>query len=429
MIGKLWRKQPWRDPFGRLVRRTRRARRKSAPDRVDLFENLGLRQIASPVGRCLIAYNPRFIRHLYQRPEVGPNGWDPDHLQSHMVALSNDFPEHTMYWESAELVRQCIALGFVVDYVCDRHGSLVQDVSKYDVVIDEWTNLGAWSSLNTVARKLFYSTGAHWVFHNKAELTRHAWLFERRGVAVPTSRQVPPISGSQCADLIGSFGNATNWATFGPDAFRIRKLWISAVDDDVRLEAKDWTRARNSFLYFAGGGWVHKGLDLVVEAFLREPTLKLTVVGGGGFGDIDRDPDFLRIYGREIEKAGNIVVRGFLNIHSRGFLDIVASCCGVVSPSAAEGCSGAVVQCLHHGLIPVVTPIVGLELHYQWPALGRESDVELIDEIGHRCQQLAGTPEADLEELRRFIWEYARTHHTRASYAASLSRVLHELIK
>lgn len=428
MIAHLWRRKPWRNPLGRGIRRLDRCLEARAERREHFFEALGRRQVAKPVGRCLIAYTSEFIRLLYRHPGVGPNGWHPERLAESIQTLAGSFSTHAMFWESAELVRQVISRGFIVDYVSSRHEHLVRDPGKYDVIIDEWNSLPEWKSVNPRAKTLFYATGAHWLFHNVAGLSRYAWLFQRRAVALKPRRQVPPLLSSGCADLISCLGNPTCRATFGADSPRVRKLWVSVLDETVDLAPKDWGAARRSFLYFAGVGWVHKGLDLVVEAFLKEPDLHLTVVGGMPRYGIDRDADFRMVYGREIERARNIEVRGFLDVCSPEFRELMASCCAVICPSASESGPSAVVQCLHYGLIPLVTPVGGLEVEHAWRPLSGTTDLELIDEIRARCRALAEMSGARLEEYRRFFWEYARKCHTRSSYSESLRRLLDELL-
>jgi glycosyltransferase involved in cell wall biosynthesis len=329
-----------------------------------------------------------------------------------------------MHWESGELVRQFIERGYIVDCLFDRNGGVIDDVSEYDVIVDEWINLPRWAAANTRAKTLHYATGCHWLFHNEAELARNSWLFARRQVVAPTRRQVPPILGPGTADLISTFGSQANIKTFGAYGPKVRRLKISSVVSPGEPRPKAWGRARRRFLWFGGSGWVHKGLDLVVEAFLQEPHLELVICGGS----LAEEDVFWRTYGREIEQAGNISYRGFLDPEGQEFESIVDSVCAVVYPSAAEGCSGAIVQCLHFGLIPIVTEITGLDVHTDWPALEGDSDGALIQDVRRRCSQMADLPEARLGELQRYFWSYARRNHTRDAYRQSLALVLDELL-
>jgi len=341
-----------------------------------------------------------------------------------MELLSHNFPSHTHHWESAEIVRQLIERGFIVDCINAQDAHLLKDVSGYDIIIDEWNNLPKWAIQNPNVKKLFYATGCEWIFHNKAELTRHEWLFHRKGVSLPASRQIPPILSPSAADLISFFGDDFNKATYGCYAQKIRKLWISTVYSPPQLMNKNWEAAKKQFLWFGGGGWVHKGLDLVIEAFIREPELQLHVCGIG----LDANNTFWQTYGEAIEKAGNITIHGKLDPSGKEFHSLAESVCAVIFPSASEGCSGGVVQCLHYGLIPLVTEATGLAIHNEWSPLIGETDFELIDEIRQRCHELVSMSDIDLDRWSTFFREYALSHHTRNCYSQSLRSVLDELI-
>lgn len=424
MITGIARTRPWRRTLSRTVSFLDRRHKRSQEQKDYQFKDLGVSHIKRPLGRCLVAFMPEFIGYLYRHPEVGPRGWDAKTLDGKIQKFATQFGNHQMFWDSAEMVRQIISRGFIVDYVSSRHGHLVEDVHKYDVIIDEWTSLPSWAKLNPSAKKLFYATGAHWIFHNKAEMTRHEWLFRRRGVELASNRQVPHLLSDGYADIITTFGNREVNATFGSNSHKIRKLCTTAVADDIQLQAKNWAESRQSFLFFASSPWWHKGLDLVVEAFVREPTLHLHIITAG----VDAESDFWQVYGRDIDQSGNISVHGFLSVLSEEFNRLVDSCVAIVVPSASEGCAGSVVQAMHYGLIPIVTPIVGLELDEHWPALAGESDIELIKEIRARCRQLAEMHERELDELREYFWRHARANHTRAVYRQLFSNVLNELL-
>jgi glycosyltransferase involved in cell wall biosynthesis len=223
---------------------------------------------------------------------------------------------------------------------------------------------------------------------------------------------------------VTSCGNSVLDKTFNHCSNKIRKLCTTATDDNVELVQKDWQKARSAFLYFAGTGWVHKGLDLVVEAFLQEPGLTLHIAAS----EVGKDSEFYQIYGREIEAAGNIIVHGFINPHSPQFYGLTRSCVAVIIPSCFDQCSGGAVHCMHHGLLPILTPTAGVDIHHILPSLEGETDAELIDAIRKMCHEVSQMSEVELEDLSYAFWKYARTHHTHSSYSQALSRVLDELI-
>jgi glycosyltransferase involved in cell wall biosynthesis len=391
----------------------------------ELIKDLGKYNIQQPVGRCLVSYVTGFVKYLCQNPEVGIRGWDPATLPSKMEELSQGFSRHTMSWESVEMIRQFIERGFIVDCISSRDAHMVTNVSDYDVIVDEWTSLPQWTVTKSTTKKLYYATGCHWIYHNQADLLRHEWLFARRGIAIPPSRQLPPTLNPSAADLISFFGNSKVKATYGSYSSKMRNLSISATHVPTEYSSKKWEIARNHFLWFGGGGWVYKGLDLVVEAFLKEPKLQLSICGGA----LDAsDTYFWKIYGDDIKKSGNITYHGHLDPTGKEFQHLVNSVSAVVYPSSAEGCAGAVVQCLQHGLIPLVSEITGLNIHNTWQPLFGTTDSEFIDNIRQRCNEIAQMPECELESLRHMFWDFAHKNHSRTAYSHSLSIVLDELL-
>lgn len=405
-VAKLWHSfDPYRDQF-RLS--------------LAMVRDIGKYNISNPKGRCLVSYIPHFVRLLNQHPDVGKKGWDPATLPVKMENLSRVFSRHQMWWESGEMVRQLIEKGFVVDCILKTDAHLIKDVSGYDLIIDEGNNLPKWSLTNPTSRKLFYCTGSHWLFHDKEQLIRHDWLFSRRGVCVAAERLIEPIMSPGYANLISIFGNQMNRSTFGSYSEKIRKIWKSSVDSPSKLDSKNWKIARNRFLYFGGPGWVHKGLDLVIEAFLKEPELQLIICEG--------DQGFLSVYEKEIANAGNITYLGHLDPLGDQFREVMASTCAVVYPSASEGCAGSVVLPLQYGLIPLVTEITGLEIHDTWAPLIGSTDYELIENIRQRCNEIVEMSDQELDDLRYYFWDYAKKNHSRTAYSNSLSVVLDELI-
>lgn len=390
-----------------------------------MVRNIGKGTLRSPRGKCLVSYITPFVKLLNARRHRAKHGWDPESCKAVMDTLATKLARHTMHWESGEMVRQLVARGFIVDCLDDRKGHLLDEVEHYDVIIDEWDNLKRWQTRAPNARRLHYATGIEWLTHNRAELRRVAWFFERHGKYVPAQRLVAPLTSTEAASIITCFGNKKNQATFGYYRSKVRKLWISAARTCPCLSPKNWQRARHCFVWFGSPGWILKGLDLVVEAFLQEPKLELVICGGGLDRNVSR---FWEVYGPDIQKAGNITYREWVDPLSDEFQEIMDTTCAIVYPSAAEGCSGGVVQTLHFGLIPLVTEINGLEVHDSWPPLAGESDLEIIANIRQRCRELSEMPEDELEEWRHFFWEHARVHHTRAAYSRSLEVVLDELL-
>ena len=369
-------------------------------------------------GRALFSYVTDFIQHITD--QGASSVWDRDDLALILEkAYQGKFTWHSSHWDSVEIVRQLIERGFVVDCIYDRNGYLLEDVSDYDLILDEWTNLPKWATQNTYARKWFYAATSHWLYNNTAEMIRLQWLFKRRGAEVPPSYVFPPILGPGNADIVTFMGSDFTAKQYGIYKPKLRQLWGTSPVNSSDFKPKDWSFVKKRFLYFGSKGWVHRGLDLVLEAFLKTD-LDLYICGS--------DDGFLDVYGNEIKKRSNIHYLGFIYPKSETYKQIMDTTCAIVYPSAAESCSASVLQCLHFGLIPVVTEATGLSVHADWPPLDGNTDQQLIENILQRCTEISELPDQQIDELSYAFWEYANRNHTRQTYRDSLSRVLDELL-
>jgi glycosyltransferase involved in cell wall biosynthesis len=370
-------------------------------------------------GRCLVSFLSDSARYLTQRH--GREVWNRDDLGEVIDRETNAgrFAGHHLNWESAELIRLLIERGHVVDCIYDRDGRVIDDVSGYDVIIDEWTNLPRWQSANPRARTWYYGTTAHWLYWNHAELQRLRWLFARKGADVAPSRQLPPLLGYRTADVVTFTGSDYIRGTYGEYGSRLTHMFCASTAASAQGVQRDWERARRRFLYFGSAGWVHRGLDLVLEAFSRTG-LDLTVCC--------TDTEFLDVYRAELSAHPNITVAGFITPVSDHFQQLVRESAAMVYPSAAEGRSMAVVQCMQYGLIPVVTRSVGLGLHDWLPVVEGATDRELVDSLVMRTTAIAEGASSALQEMSDACWLYALTHHSRASYRECMGHALDQLL-
>jgi len=370
------------------------------------------------IGRALVSYVSDYVRHVTQR--AGQDVWDRQDVDEVLDQLYvGSFLGHENHRTSADLVRVLIERGFIVDCIYDRAGYLIEDASRYDCILDEWDNLPRWASTNPKARKCFYGTGCHWISWNQADLQRVAWLFQRKGVALAPPFQLPPLLGLADAKLATYYGNDAALQQFGVFQPKMRKLWVCPSVASVAWKTKKWDAARRSFLYFGSSAWLHRGLDLVIEAFLKLD-FDLYICGS--------DRGFLEVYGAELKQAPNIHYEGFVTPGSDKFKELTDKTVAVVYPSAAEGCSTSVLQCMRFGLIPLVTEATGLSIHNKWPPLKGSTDLELIEDLRRRCVELSDKSSTQLDELSRCMWDYASNNHSRPAFRTSLDGMLDELL-
>jgi glycosyltransferase involved in cell wall biosynthesis len=185
-------------------------------------------------------------------------------------------------------------------------------------------------------------------------------------------------------------------------------------------EKKDFAACRNRYLWFGSAGLVHKGLDLVLEAFAEMPECHLTVCG-----PIGKEKDFVAAYGKELYQMPNIRTVGWVDIASVEFMEILQSCVGIVYPSCSEGGGGSVINCMHGGLIPILSYESSVDVEEGYGVILKESTV---GEIKNSVRRLSALSPDTLENMARQSWEYARANHTREKFARTFREVIANII-
>ena len=296
---------------------------------------------------------------------------------------------HSNYWESREIALIFARLGFLVDAVAWDNLAFYPAREDYSVLFDIGINLQRWAPLfPSSVKKLMHITGSYWHYSFQAEMARIAALHERRSALYAPKRTVlypelHELSISQ-ADACTLIGNQHTLETF-PAKYRskIRTVPVSASPVLRPKQVGNYVPQERGFLWFFGSGAVHKGLDLVLEVFAETPQLTLHVVG-----NVFSEPDFARIYRKELLETNNIRYHGYLPARSRAFADILNQCFCFIAPSCSEGISPAVATCLQAGLLPIISQDVGVTLPGDCGVTLARCDVDTIREAVLSCFEL-----------------------------------------
>ena len=327
---------------------------------------------------------------------------------------------HTHFWESWTMARTFVDLGMRVDAVSWINQSF-EPTKDYDVVVDVRMNLQRWAPRLPSATKVLHADTAHFTFHNPAQAARRKDLERRRGAALRDHKMLPENLAAEHADCITLLGNDFTQGTYAQAGKPMFRIPISVPFEYPDLDGKDIDGARRRFLWFGSGGLVHKGLDLVLEAFagLGED-YHLTVCG-----PIRREKDFERLYFRELYQTPNIHTYGWIDVGSDAFLDLARRTCGLIYPSCSEGGGGSVLTCMHAGLIPVINHEVSVDLAAERGLLLEDVSVE---GIRRAVVDLASRPTAQLESMSEQARAFARRRHTKDGFAAAYRRLAEALV-
>lgn len=327
---------------------------------------------------------------------------------------------HTHFWESHRMAHTFVEMGYRVDAISWTNRRFLP-TKHYDVAIDVRHNLERLAPhLAPEALKVLHIDVAHPSVHNAGQLARVEALEARRGVRLSAPRLMPPNRGIETADCATILGNAFTQQSY---AFAGKPLFRIPISTSVTFpppDGKNLEAARRSFLWFGSGGLVHKGLDLVLEAFAGLPDFRLVVCG-----PVRRERDVQRAFYRELYETPNIETVDWVDVAGPRFRRIAAGCLGTVYPSCSEGGGGSVITCLHAGLLPVVSREASVDVDESFGTVLPESSVGAVQAA---VRELAARPTETLAAMARRGWEHARRHHTRERFAAAYAEFARRLV-
>lgn len=258
--------------------------------------------------------------------------------------------------------------------------------------------------------KIYFSTGCYWRFHNERELARFADLKRRRGVSLRPDRLITASEEWANGNTNGiiCLGNEFVTATYSKFPIVLNLNNAAYPDDHYDIAIKDFAFARQNFLFFAGAGNVHKGLDRLLEVFPR--------VNAHLWICQDIRPDFYEVYEHELEDYPNIHLVRSVPMRSAQFYYLVDRCAFMIHLSCAEGQPGTVVECMHQGLIPIVSR----ESNIDTSDYGITLNTSSIEEITEVVQNLLQRPPEWCEEMS---WRTRRIAVMEFSEAAFLENM------
>ncbi len=261
---------------------------------------------------------------------------------------------------------------------------------------------------------------SHWLSNNSAVLKRSLDVQQTRGVSLTSFRFIEYNWAIEHADYATVLGNQFTVDTYKYAGKPLYRIPISSCNLYPWAAEKDFDHCRNGFLWFGSKGFVHKGLDLVLDAFVDMPDCHLYVCG-----PIDDEPAFQEAFDKELYNTPNIHTLGWVDVESDEFLDVSRKCVGLVYPSCAEGGGGCVIQCMHAGLIPLVTYESSVDISDEYGVLLNEFSAQ---EIVEKVRMLSSLQTEKLEQMSRKAWEFVREHHTRERFFEVFKKRMQSII-
>jgi len=311
-------------------------------------------------------------------------------------------------------------LGYLVDVVEWTDVKFLPE-KKYDLFIGHGGCNFEFIAYNLPSEvvKIYFSTGIYWRKFNQMEEERFCRLERERNVQLSYDRRINynEESANQIADGIICLGNKLVKESYAQFPL-VMNLNNAAFQNDRHEQVnKDFISGRNKFLFFSGSGNVHKGLDLLLEAFSQLADAHLYICQAISL-------DFYDIYQLEFKKLPNIHLIGPIPPRGRKFFDLINKCNYVIHPSCAEGQPGAVIECMHHGLIPIIS----CESNIDTDGYGITFGTCSVNEITRVVTNLLLKSPKWCEQMSEQTREIALTQYSEAAFQGNMKAAIKDII-
>jgi glycosyltransferase involved in cell wall biosynthesis len=344
------------------------------------------------------------------------------HIKPFLLKPGEPVPNsHTSQWRCLQIARTFVDLGYSVD-VIDSHNHIFQPKKPYALFVGHRINFDRVAGLlNHDCIKIAHLDTAHWIYNNYATYQRKFELQQRRGITIKGSdRIVEQTLALEHADYVTVCGNDFNVSTLRYSGKPIYKLPQTPPAVYPWPEDKEFSVCRANFLWFGSHAFVHKGLDLVLEAFAEMPDCHLYV-----YGPLKKEEEFIEAYHKELYQTPNIHAVGWVDVESPEFTLMAKKCLGIVYPSCSEAGGANVIVCMHAGLIPLVSYESSVDVE-DFGVMFKENTVHTIKSA---VQAMSNLPAGQLQQMARKAWEYARAHHTREKFTEEYKKLVLSIVE
>lgn len=327
---------------------------------------------------------------------------------------------HSNYQESRVIAETFDRLGYNVDIVNNNELTDL-DINSYDVIFGEGLPLFQ-ASKCTKPLKIYYGTGSypwHCTFNSVIRLKQFQSKYGKKDFI--SGSRISPVEwniGAALADHVICIGNDTTKNTFtenGCDSvFKINPTFYPRQDIKELLQNKNINGTRKNLLWFGSYGFIHKGLDLCIEAVRSKPDWTLHVCG-----KIDEEIDIIK----QIKPPRNVIIHGFVDIMGEKYKQIVESCLFTILPSVSEGTTTSVINCMGNGgLIPIITKNCGIDLN---PIEIKPSVYSIINNL----KNIDLWSDEKLQKTSKTCFNYAFENFTIEKFRNNITEIILKLIQ
>lgn len=217
--------------------------------------------------------------------------------------------------------------------------------------------------------------------------------------------------------LMNSKFNAGSFGRYGKRLWTINANALfnkSYVFDEEQV--RKWIpESKRRFLWFGSDGFIHKGCDIILDAFRQLPEYQVDFYGIS----ISENSMFKKLCPPNAHNCGRV------NVQTEEFIEkVVSRHCFLLFPSCSEGMSTAVCTCMAHGIIPIVTKEAGFEPHSSILVL-KDWTVEGLSSM---IEKAASMRDDEILSLRVLAYNYAHDQFSLKKFSSQFASIMDRII-
>ena len=287
---------------------------------------------------------------------------------------------HTNNWEILQAIKILNSRGYSVDLI-DRTCSNYTPKYKYDIFLglgvgNSGRHFVKYAKASGAEKRVLLAMGPQPDISNELVLRRYDEFKNRTGFHAPPMRTVTEVTGKNFLDIMD---NTDFILCIGERGTNSHKSFLKynkpilnflpSISPKVAFKPENIsTRKKNTFLCFAGNGFICKGVDIVLEAFLEDASKELHICGPSS------ETAFFRYYNNKIRNAKNIKFHGFIEPGGEKFNILAKVCAYTIFHSASESCCTAVATTMKAGLVPIINPWTNINIENCGISLSDDGD-------------------------------------------------------
>lgn len=313
---------------------------------------------------------------------------------------------HTNMAESLQIAEAFKNLGYNCDII-NYDSTKKINFSKYNIIFGfgEVLRQSFYSTKKNIKR-IYYGTGKHPYFSNAAAIKRGLDFQKDKGVFLADSLRLVDADyalQTMAVDALVLLGDKSTVASynqyFHPEIYRLNVSFFKVLNYLDIIKNKDFFQAKNNFLFFSGGGMIHKGLDIVLDFFKDRKNLFLHICA-----PVESENNFKKIYQKEIFESDNIYFYKFIDIRSEIFKNLLEKCAFIIMPSCSEGMPTSVITVIGNGgLIPILSEAASVGLDEYTIFIDDFSQKSLENSITRAMSADLNTLEKNSREIGKIV--------------------------